>query len=393
MTDFQKSSQNDEIQVLRAIAILMVLFFHSRALFSWHWDALADASQGFWSGVDLFLCVSGYVIAKTMAPRFRDSRGEAFWREAGAFWVRRLYRITPSAWLWVVVPITIGMVLGQGVKPNDLSDFAAIALHVANIHFYECGRGSGLCGQFVNYWSLALEEQFYLVLPLLFLMFRKSTVYVLISLVLLQLFIPRGPGTSILNVLKTDALLFGVLIAMFSGTNIYRILDPNLRSSKFRFIIPPLLLFCLVAVPRYEVVSFYTGLLAIVCAIIVWLCSYNRGYFFPFRLVMRPLKWIGDRSYAIYLIHGPMVVLTREIWQRICPPVGPFGGSYTLRFSLTAAILIFGLADLNFRFVERPLRRRGKRYADRILGKSEEVPAGTLPVRDSKSIAKDREIL
>lgn len=366
----QHTSQNQEIQALRAIAIALVVTGHLHGLFFWDTRWLGIGS-GLWVGVDLFLCVSGYVIARNLIPRLAGKSGTAFWRETAAFWVRRLYRITPSAWLWLALPLAISPWLVQagsrGLGAPNLADAAAALLHVANFHFYDCTRGLGQCGDFALYWSLSLEEQFYLLLPLLVLLLRKWLVPALIAAVLAQVFVQRAVWADGLWFVRSDAIMLGVLIAIFSHTSTWRALDPRLSASRFRFAIPLLLLFGLIATTRYNIVSFSTGLAAVVSAIIVWLCSYQAGYFIRSPLLLRALGWVGDRSYAIYLIHIPAFWVTRELWARLSPMGTVFDASFTLPFALSAATLTLVLAELNYRLVEEPLRQRGAERAKRIL--------------------------
>ena len=341
-----------------------MLFFHLPGLFPWLYKSLTAAAEGMWSGVDLFFCLSGFVIAKSLLPQLREARQEQFWRITGAFWVRRFFRIAPSAWLWVAIPLAVGFLIGGQVSRADLSTATSIFLNVANVHLYDCAMAHTDCGQFEVYWSLSLEEQFYLLLPIAVFIFRNKSAYLFAALVLAQIFIPRFPGSSILNVLKTDAILIGVLIAMFSETAAYRDLAPRIESRFLRVLIPMLLVFCVAAVPRYQIVSFYTGLLAIVCGLIVWLSSYNSGYFIGSKALLVPLGWIGDRSFSIYLIRTPVFQFTAWLWAHLYPG-RPFGPHDTLRFGLTA---IVALVEANYRFVETPLRRAGKARAFKMIG-------------------------
>jgi peptidoglycan/LPS O-acetylase OafA/YrhL len=361
----QRGRINHEIQALRAIAILFVLFFHLRGLFPWFEGRLTAASEGMWSGVDLFFCLSGFVIAKGQLPQLKEAREEQFWRATGAFWVRRFFRIAPSAWLWVAIPLAVGFLVSGQIAQADISTATSIFLNVANIHLYECAMAHTVCGQFEVYWSLSLEEQFYLLLPLAIFIFRNKSAYLFAALVLSQIFIPRFPGSSILNVLKTDAILIGVLIAMFSETAAYRDLEPKIESRFLRVLIPALLIFCVAAVPRYQIVSFYTGLLAVVCGLVVWLCSYNCGYFIGSKTLLAPLRWVGNRSFSIYLIHMPAFQFTAWLWIHLHPG-RQFGPHDTLRFGLTAGVMLLVLVEANYRFVEIPLRRAGKSRAFKL---------------------------
>ena len=78
------------------------------------------------------------------------------------------------------------------------------------------------------------------------------------------------------------------------------------------------------------------------------------------------LLWVGTRSYALYLIHMPSYFLTREIWLRLEPAGTRFNSGYTWEFLLTALVLLLGLSELNYRFLEVPLRRRGVAIAGRM---------------------------
>ncbi|AOK32154.1 hypothetical protein AQ611_22125 [Burkholderia singularis] len=375
-----KEKMNQEIQVLRAIAILIVVAHHAVGLFFWAPQKWEEIGGGMWVGVDLFFCVSGYVIAKGLYPRIRDKEGVDFWRETGAFWLRRLYRITPSAWLWVALPMVIGPFLlktvGSGqFTSGNLADAISIAFHVQNFHAYQCSIGIGPCGDFATYWTLSLEEQFYLLLPFIVLLSGHRLVPVLVTLVVAQFFFNRPQWGNLLAFVRTDAILLGVLLAIFSETNVYKALDPKLTLSKFRFVIPPLLIFCLIGAARYGIVSFYTGIVALISAVIVWICSYDKGYFMRDGIARKALSWIGTRSYAIYLIHNPVYWTTREIWLHIGPTGTQFNDSFTLKFLFTAIPMILILAELNFRFIEEPLRRKGSAKAKRITSTEQRVIA------------------
>jgi peptidoglycan/LPS O-acetylase OafA/YrhL len=368
-----ESSVNQEIQVLRAIAILTVIVHHLEGLFFWDTTKWARPGHGLWIGVDLFFCISGFVIAKNLLPKLEGKTGAEFWKEVGAFWLRRLYRITPSAWLWLLIPILLSPLMvhthSAQLGSANKADIISAVLHVANMHFFSCTIGASLCGDFAIYWSLSLEEQFYIALPFTVLIFRKNLSVALIFAFLAQAFVHRIQWVGILSFIRTDAILLGVLVAVFSNTTSYKALDPSLNSSKFRFIIPPVLLYSLFAITRYEIVSFYIGLAALVCGIIVWLCSYNKGYFFKPSFIRDFFVWIGTRSYAIYLIHIPIFWFTHEIWAWIEPEGTVFSDIFVMRFSLTSLVLIVLLAELNYRFIEEPLRKKGKKYAQNMLNR------------------------
>src|SRR4051812_45103239 len=90
---------NLEIEYLRAIAILLVGFAHLDVI-------IPHTGYGQWTGVDLFFCVSGYVISRSYEQFFDRSIGQGRWGLAAlAFWVRRIFRLAPSAWFWLLFSV------------------------------------------------------------------------------------------------------------------------------------------------------------------------------------------------------------------------------------------------------------------------------------------------
>jgi peptidoglycan/LPS O-acetylase OafA/YrhL len=81
--------------------------------------------------------------------------------------------------------------------------------------------------------------------------------------------------------------------------------------------------------------------------------------------------WFGPRSYAIYLIHIPAYSFTREIWYRLQPVGTIYTDGFAVRFANTAVILLLVLAELNYRLVEVPFRRRGIPISRIMLGRFE----------------------
>ena len=102
------SRRISDIECLRGIAVVFVILFHAKlSLFFWKipvWDHIVGNYLNFWSGVDLFFAISGFVIARTLLPTLRRCENSTeMVRAALVFWVRRAWRLLPSAWLWLVV--------------------------------------------------------------------------------------------------------------------------------------------------------------------------------------------------------------------------------------------------------------------------------------------------
>ncbi|MEI9987953.1 MAG: acyltransferase [Aliidongia sp.] len=217
------------------------------------------------------------------------------------------------------------------------------------------------------YWSLSLEEQFYLVLPLLVVVARNRLAAVLAGAVVIVFCLPP---TALLGTFRFHAILLGVLLALFSRQPSYWLIEPVAlgRSGLARSATLGVVLLCLTAMAPLgqTIVPFPFDMIALLSAGLVFIASYDRNYLCSDSLFKRGMLWVGSRSYALYLVHMPVYCLTREIWFRLSPAGTVFGGIDALYFVLTAAPMVLVLAELNYRFVEVPCRRRGIRIAARL---------------------------
>jgi peptidoglycan/LPS O-acetylase OafA/YrhL len=371
-----------DIEMLRGIAIIFVLIEHTRInLFPWIWgpETRLYFYFGFWSGVDLFFAISGFVITRSLLPMLEMTTGTAaFFNATLSFWVRRVWRLLPSAWLWLAVILVSAVFFNRsGVfwsfRANLESAIAAL-LDVANFRI-AIVYGKADPGAAFPYWSLSLEEQFYILLPIALFFAGRRLPWVLAVGIVAQFFIRRiGPHLSdfgmLLNMLRSEALMMGVLLAIWSRKATYGLFEPT--GLKGRPLTGLALLTLLTAVlaavggPGLTVVSFTIGLVALISAVLVFLASYDQDYLMPRGPWKDVMLWVGSRSYALYLIHIPVFFLTREFWFRIEPPGTVFNSTFALPLALTAFPLLIILAELNYRFLEVPLRRHGVRIAQRI---------------------------
>jgi peptidoglycan/LPS O-acetylase OafA/YrhL len=367
----------DDIELLRAFAILFTLYVHLPFnLITWTSPTLDHVSAyfGFSGGVDLFFAVSGFVITRSLLPQLEHAASSlAFINTAIAFWVRRAWRILPSAWLWLAVILALTVIFNRsgafGQFHTNFEGAIAALMNFANIRDGELFRIAPI-GSTAPYWSLSLEEQFYLLLPALAFFFRRRLPVVLAFYVLIGLFVPRQAWGAIFSFTRTEALLLGVLLAFWSRNPGYRLFEPEpLKSNWFaRFLVVSLLLLCLASLqPGWRTIVFFApGLIAIVSAALVFLASYDQDYLWKKSWLKRIMMWIGARSYAMYLIHMPAYLATREIWWRIEPAGTVFDGRFALRYLVTAGLLIVIFSEINYRLVEMPLRERGAGIAKRL---------------------------
>lgn len=375
-----------DIELLRGMAVIFVLIEHLPLnLFPW---ISGQGSRlyyyfGFWTGVDLFFAISGFVITRSLLPMLEMTSGAAsFFNATLSFWVRRAWRLLPSAWLWLAIILVLSLAFNHShafwsFRANLEATVAAV-LDVANFRILLV-YGKSEPGVAFPYWSLSLEEQFYILLPIVVFFAGRRLPWVLAIGILGQFFVTRsGPHApelgQVLNILRSDGLMMGVLLAIWSRNPTYHLFEP---SGLRRRPLAGLALFALLAVllatlggAGLIIVSFTVGLVALVSAALVFLASYDQDYLMPPGLVKNVMLWVGSRSYALYLIHMPSYFLARELWFRIEPPGTVFDHHFMLRLGLTGFGLLFVLAELNYRFVEVPLRRHGVQIARRIAQRS-----------------------
>lgn len=369
----------EEIEILRAVAILLTLAQHLGHLVvpSKSMWLFINRHPPFWGGVDLFFCVSGFVICKSLVGSQAAVTFVEHWDHAWRFWVRRLFRIAPTLVLWVGLGLLCSRFFddagGFGDFEANVGDSKAALLNYANIHMLGCIFGHGRCGPNAVYWSLSLEEQFYLLLPLVLLLPRKAVAVIVVALIVFQIPFRRMPWEQsfggILWFFRTDAMLLGASLAYFSTTSLYGPVGDKIdKFRSFRLPIAATLIASLILIPGSGVSLCAAGI-ALASLALVFLASFNRRFLFGSSKMTRPFLWIGARSFSIYLVHMPVAWFVNEVGYRLSSnpdsyraplPNEPFHPWLTV--ATFAAVLL--IAEMNYRIVETPLRRYGRRVTE-----------------------------
>jgi len=374
-----------DIEALRGVAVLMVLFAHARgAIAPWPtpvWDHIATNyfDPGF--GVDLFFVVSGFVIARTLLPAIAACNdGTQFTQVLLAFWTRRAWRLMPSAWLWLLVPLLLSAMFNRrgdfGTFHVNFEASVAGALAVANMRlievlerFHPTFQSFHLFyGVTSHYWSLSLEEQFYLVLPVAAMVLRR---YLALALALAYAAIFWTDNVVLVTGLRVHGVLLGVLLAIFSNSAAWRLTEPGfLARGVTRRLVALLLPVLAIAAlgPVFEtILQRRFGVMSLACGVLVLIAGHDRGYLSLGRLPDRLLHWFGARSYALYLVHPTVLLANQEAWARWAPRAGFDSAANRTLFVLGGCAVIGLCAELNYRLLETKLRRHGAAIASRML--------------------------
>lgn len=376
------SKKIDDIEVLRGFAVLFVILQHTTGnLISWNGFAasLVPYFNG-GAGVDLFFAISGFVIAKDFIHRVDARQGySAKFDEALTFWIKRIWRLIPSAWLWLVIILVLSYFYNRSgiFQPFEANLWATVAgaFNFANFRLADAFGNYSYGASFV-YWSLSLEEQFYFLFPLILIFLRPWFIWIVLIVLLAQLFNERT--TMMQLMFRTDALMMGILLAMLSNSSFHKRLEPRILKYQLPGMIIVISSFMVLLVAgsngMKEVLSYRMSIVATVAGFLVYLASYNQSYIMRDSPVKRLFVWTGARSYALYLTHIPAFFLLRESWSRISDDGVPESAYGKLMFVAVAYGLAFALAEANYRFVETPFRRVGQRIAKERSQRAEISP-------------------
>jgi peptidoglycan/LPS O-acetylase OafA/YrhL len=345
-----------DIDGLRAIAVLLVLFNHVG--FPWF-------SGGF-IGVDVFFVISGYLICSLILKGIDENRFSL-----AGFYERRIRRIAPA---FLVVLLATSALSYQYLFPSELKSFAQTELgalfSVSNVvllnqtsYFDPIGKLKPL----LHTWSLGVEEQFYIVFPILMLALvrwgHRRLKWILwsltvVSFLLMEYWMRRSSDTAFfLAPFRAWEFLLGILLAVQSGPALDCAWKRNLASAFG-------LLLILWTGVRYYPGTPYPGWHALppcVGAVFVIAAGESGTSAVSQLLAWTPIRWIGLISYSLYLWHWPFQVFqtTNNI---LVPERFP---AWVAKIAVIAASLV--AAALSWRFVEQPFRTGRFRSSRRVL--------------------------
>lgn len=315
-------------------------------------------------GVTIFFFLSGFLITTLMRSEF-EKTGSVSFRH---FWLRRALRILPPFYL-VLLAATL---LASALYPSDTlygPAMTAQALHVAN--YWIIGHGyQGVAPGTGVYWSLAVEEHFYLLFPFLYLAMQKwrlprsrqamvfwgLCVAVLAWRCVLVLGMHAGNDRTYLATdARVDSILFGCALAVWNNP----VLDESRqRPNLWKYCLVPAaiaaLLACIVCrAPEFRETWRYSIQGAALTVVFIAAMRFHRWPLFRF-LNFKPVAFIGVLSYSLYLIHQVLL----DAIEALLPQWHP------VLQALVALAAAFGAAWMLYTFIEKPCARLRARLKD-----------------------------
>ena len=343
-----------DLEGFRGIAILLVLLCHAR---------LPGAEAGF-IGVDVFFVLSGFLITGLLV----DESQRTGRIRLGAFYGRRARRILPAA--VVVLGSTLlaaQLVLSPLDLPRVADDAFAASLSVANVRFALDATNyfaPDAASPVLHFWSLGVEEQFYLLWPVLLLLAARTRR-------------PRLAMTLLIAVLLVGSLLLSVVTTVTNGPWAYYLLPTRAWQLAAGGLLALAMPWCGRASRPFAALIGWLGLALLVAGLFVIgpmteypglaallptlgaagiIASGGRAGS-PGRILLAtpPLRWLGRISYSLYLWHWPILVLAPVALGVGASEFGPAEGDLALRLGLVLVAVV--LAASTWRLVEEPFRR------------------------------------
>lgn len=336
-----------DIDGLRAIAVMLVVLYHARLF----------AIPGGFIGVDVFFVISGFLITSIIADQIRDGSFSIL-----RFYDRRVRRILPA--LVTVLAFTT-LATAALLTPADFiaygNSLKATAAFYSNVWFYEQAGYFAPASEtmpLLHTWSLAVEEQFYVVAPILLVLLSRlgaGTTRLVIAFLLLSSLVICQSGIAA----ESDAafylpqdrafeLLIGVLLALSVAV------WPS--ESRWNHLLGLAGLAMIGAAAwTFDRNTPFPGVAALLPTLGAALAigAGQGGHSVSARLLaLPPFVWLGQRSYSIYLWHWPLLALASYRLGLDLPPEA----------RLLLVLLAIGLSDVTYRLVEQPVRHGFRRF-------------------------------
>ena len=375
-----KSKYLPSIDSLRALAVLAVIIYHVDV----------NYLPGGFLGVDLFFVLSGYLISSLIIKEYRKTGSLNLYN----FYIRRARRLLPAVYFMITVGLVVMVLFNEVLLRKSHLDAIFGYIYSSNwwyiFHKLDYFDSFGAQSPFKHLWSLAIEEQFYMIFPLLFLLvnrkkkskdgtykLNKNFLYVVLGLILVSL-IAHILLFDINNISRiyfgTDTRAFSLLVGvvgaiLYPMERLHAKVTPqqNMIYSVVSLVSIATLITVMIYTSEYNTLLYRGGFLLVAILGLIVIISSGKQHTLMSRLLsFKPVVFIGKISYSLYLWHFPVLVLTT--------PVSEIGNP-NIFFVILRIVLTFAVAIVSYVFVETPIRKLGfKNYINVIFKKLKKRP-------------------
>ncbi len=357
-------SYRADIDGLRALAVLSVVAFHFNDY---------RVPNGF-LGVDIFFVLSGYLITNVIYNEIKQNKFSF-----KDFYIRRIKRILPAFFTVLIVGLALARLL---FLPDDYSEVKESALSailfVGNFFFAQLDGGyfSGEINQkpFLQLWSLAVEEQFYFIFPIILIglttftqkckrFIHSGTILILILLGLTTISTLSGLihytwDSYYLAHIRFSEMLIGAMLAIFLVEHP----KSQISSTNNKILSIVSLIIILVSIFWGPYVKpYFPGVLALIPCLATSGLIYagrNTEQWYNKLMSITPIVWVGKISYSLYLWHWTLLAIFRYVAD---------GRSFPIHTQIGLLALIFICSTLSYYFIEEPLRHRKWSFSSAAL--------------------------
>lgn len=339
----RRESYRTDIQGLRAIAVLLVLLFHL-------WP---NRVTGGYVGVDVFFVISGFLITGHLVREFQSTGRVSVAR----FWSRRAVRLLPASLVVIVASfIAVLILVPASLIVQFVSEGAASAAYIVNwvlaAFSVDYLAADNLPSPFQHFWTLSVEEQFYILVPLLLIAtaavtrshslrtFRTALGAVAVLSLGYGIWLTAtNPSVAYFSTFtRAWEFLAGALLALIPLAMSRRLSHVVGTIGVVGIVVSALLLDSADAFPGWIALLPVLSTVAVIAA--------GSGSWVGHVSRFRPVLWLGNISYSLYLWHWPLIVLVPYATGRPLSTID----------KLVIAVAAIALAWLSFRFVETPVR-------------------------------------
>jgi len=359
-TDQPNRTYYPALDGLRGLAILLIVFYHNFGFINYFFFG--------WLGVDLFFVLSGFLITDILLKTKNDQN---YLRN---FYARRVLRIFPLYYLTLLLFIIILPAFNNNLNLNYYQDNQLWFWSYLQNWLFIFHPPPPATEALSHLWSLAVEEQFYLIWPLVILIFKKPKtlfyllIVVLVGVILLRFFlwtykIENIAYFNLYTFSRIDGLCIGSMLALL------RIINPRIINRYFSFIVLALALlnFIFFLFNRQNQFSFpYLAIAGYTTFAVIFALLVNEGVesensFINKVFSISLLKFFGKISYGLYIFHWPLYLVIRsffeESWKRNIQFIDA-----SVLISLMASLLGIFIAWLSYRFFESPILSLKKNF-------------------------------